>query len=199
MSSNVGAILRAYEQAVADGFSGDMGELFASMGRSERLIDEYVCSGGEQTVTLNDLSQDFSHLRIVTSVATTHASSQAWYFTINGDAGANYDHHTLRAIGSAVTTIETVGGVNFAVGGIPSTSMGSYAGHSEILIPNYTGSFYKSMIASSLQVTAIGAGGFRNQRHVGTWKSTEAVSSIAFAASTAPLTAGSKVSIFGMP
>jgi hypothetical protein len=142
-----------------------------------------VGSGGAASIDFTSIPSNYTDLCVKLSArADSGTISQELRLRFNSDSGANYNWTRIYGTGAATvsqkgstigapyTSFILAGGVN------GSTSTSTTQGNSEIYVPNYTGSAFKS--TSSDSVTENNATEAYTFLTAGIWTSTSAITSI---------------------
>jgi hypothetical protein len=111
-----------------------------------------VGAGGASSISFTSIPQTYNDLVIKASARSTDSGTQITCYTwINGDRSSIYKYLVLQGSGTAVGSASYT---NSAIDiGQVSASSGTTStfGNSEIYIPNYTGSTYKSLSIDTAQ------------------------------------------------
>jgi hypothetical protein len=137
-----------------------------------------VGSGGSLSVTFSSIPQTYTDLKIVASARSSQSGQ--WgegNITFNGDTTASYSWRGLYGTGS-VTGSNNNGAATSALGGRPNgaTTTSNTFGSSEVYIPNYTSSNYKSI--STDEVTENNGTSALATMVANLWSKTNAITSI---------------------
>jgi len=145
---------------------------------------QVVGSGGASSVTFSSIPSTFTDLKVVTSIRTTRSNTDPGadiqvYF--NGSGGTAYSLKELRGIGSGTPGSGSTTGaayLGFLIGHSSYGTANTFA-NTEIYIPNYTSSNYKSVSCDSV-IENNGTTAFANL-YAGLWSNTSAITSITIA------------------
>ena len=137
-----------------------------------------VGSGGATSVSFNSIPQGYTDLKLVISIRTTFNGSNNFTYAYNfNGSSSGYSHRTLEGNGSSAVSINAsnltygfTGWINDA-----ATTSNTFTS-SELYIPNYTSSNYKSQIVDT--VTENNATLAYQTLHAGLWSNTAAINSI---------------------
>lgn len=140
-----------------------------------------VGSGGISSVSFLNIPQTYTDLVLkVSARGASNFNPRNFYLNFNSDTGNNYPFRFLYGNGSSAGSSNSTseGFTSTAwVGYIPgNTATATTFGNTEIYIPNYTGSAYKSI--SSDSVTENNATAAYASIHAAIWNSTSAITSI---------------------
>ena len=150
-----------------------------------------VGSGGSASVTLSNIPQTYSDLRILVSART---SSSGNYFTILPN-GSSANGSNKRIYGNGSTIASYSGSEIFSYVGFASQN-GNTFGNAEIYIPKYTGSNNKAF-----SIEAISEHNDTNAEAsliAGLWSSSSAITSIQFTPSTGTFIQNSTFHLYGI-
>ena len=138
-----------------------------------------VGSGGSSGVTFSSIPQTYTDLLVKCSLRT--GSAQVWgYFTYNGSSTTGYSLMQLLGNGSTASSGKdaTSTGYQYSLWADSPNQTANTFSSSEIYIPNYTGSTYKSNSIES--VTENNATGVYTAMQTNLWSNTAAITSITF-------------------
>jgi hypothetical protein len=171
-------------------------------------IQSWVNSGtATNTVTFNNISQEFKHLQIRLSVRINAPGNNNWYadfITFNGDnTGSNYDTHALQAYATVGGGGQTLGsGLSSSLAALNNSLMEggvstSYTTVSITDILDYTNT-NKNKVGRSIYgfitvPTPLQVGMFSF-----IWKSTAAITSLTISNPIAAWTAASRIDLYGI-
>jgi len=147
----------------------------------EAIATTTVGSGGAASIAFSSIPATYTDLVLkVSARGAANFNPRNLYLNFNSDTGNNYPFRLLYGTGSSVhssnSTSEgftSVAWVGFISG---NTSTASTFGNTEIYIPNYAGSTYKSI--GSNAVTENNATTAYASIHASIWNSTSAITSI---------------------
>jgi hypothetical protein len=184
-------IIGTIASSTRQGLSSDAGSVFG--------INSYtVPSSGTNSITFSNIPQTYSHLRIVGAMRDSRAARLSPNFVrFNGDTGSNYSYHENYADSGGYAGGGSGSGTNIAVyraagSSAPSNMMGIYI----IDIYDYTN--------TNKFKTLFGRGGLDSQsegviqQFSGTWKNTNAITSVTLVPFTAPYLQYSQLSLYGV-
>ena len=146
------------------------------------LIEKYtVGAGGASSVTLGSggtIPQTYTDLVVKISGRTDNTGTFANMIRFNGDTGSNYSWKNLYGYNSA-TYSDTLSGGSYVWGGYTNNSSltASSFGNSEIYVPNYRASIYKSVSADGVMETNASTG-VSLGLGANIWNNTAAITSI---------------------
>jgi hypothetical protein len=111
-----------------------------------------VGAGGSASISFTSIPQTYTDLVIKASARSTDSGSQITCYTwINGDRSSIYKYIVLQGSGTAVGSASYTNSA-IDIGQVSASSGTSNTfGNSEIYIPNYTGSTYKSLSIDTAQ------------------------------------------------
>jgi hypothetical protein len=148
------------------------------MANTFTFIASQTVSSAVTSVTFSSIPQTYTDLSLVISGRSNFA---AYYgggtLRFNGDTGGNYSYKRIygdTSVGSTGGT--TTGIIDWDVNGAPTTA--NTFGNTQIYIPNYTGSNYKSC-SLNYTVENNSADGI-NGMVAGLWSNTSAITSVTF-------------------
>jgi len=152
-------------------------------------IARQVLASTTASVTFNSFS-GYTDLVIITNAGNTSGSIQDLQMRINGDTGGNYSQTTIIGDGASATSNRTSNGVLVGAGFPTSTNQTSV---SITQFQNYSNSTtYKAFLTrgnhASTYVFA----------SVGTWRSTNAITSISLFPASGSFTVGSTLTLYGI-
>lgn len=144
------------------------------------------------TINFGSIPSTYTDLRLILVGSSTLANDIS--FRINSDSGATYSQTSLTGDGSAASSAQTAGDVNFSVpGGRQPTANVPYLFQVDIF--SYTGSTKKTCLYS-ISMDKNGSGSV--SRVVGLWNSTAAISTVTFSTATSTFTAGTTATLYGI-
>jgi hypothetical protein len=158
-------------------------------------IQTYTLTGSAATVTFSNIPQNYTDLKVVTSVRSDTGSFQSIRMTVNG-ATTNYSNRRLYGEGAGAYSDASTPSwlIQTAVSSTSETA--STFGNAEFYIPNYASSNYKSVSVDSVSETnATTAYAFLS---AGLWSQTTAISSIGFSMSSGNFVSGSTFTLYGI-
>lgn len=162
------------------------------------LIEEHLCSTDEATIEFTGIPQYFRNLKIIVTMRGTDATPVG-YLQFNGDTGANYDYQTLQEYGTTLATMVTFGANQIPFGlGIQATGLAGSAGIAIVEIPDYRGTWKKSLIAETTIKYQESGAGIENRKFRGYWRNTNPITSIKLFLSSGNLAANSVASLYGI-
>jgi hypothetical protein len=146
------------------------------MANTYTLINSQTVSSAVTSVTFSSIPQTYTDLKLAISGRSDFG---AYYgggtLRYNGDTGYNYSFRRLYGDTATGSTAATATGIeNWDVNGAPTTA--SSFGNTQIYIPNYTGSNYKSCNID-YTVENNSADGI-NGIVAGLWSNTSAITSV---------------------
>ena len=162
------------------------------------IYTQTVGSGGAATVTFNNIPQTFTDLKLVISIRTTFNDSNnlTYAYNFNGSS-SGYSHRTIEGNGSSASSLNAsnltygfTGWINDA-----ATTSNTFTS-SELYIPNYTSSNYKSHIVDT--VTENNATLAYQTLHAGLWSNTAAINSIQVSVFGETIQQYSTISLYGV-
>jgi hypothetical protein len=142
------------------------------------IAKQTVGSGGTASVTFSNIPQTFTDLKIVFSVRNT-TTENAVLLSLNGSSG-NLANVRLYATG---TTTASFSGSDLFAYTVRSDHTASTFGNTEIYIPNYTSSAYKSISIDN--VNERNDTGSEMALTAGLWSNTASITSIGLASTGA--------------
>jgi hypothetical protein len=184
LASRGGVSARAY------GF----GSLVTPLGDFESISTVTVTSGAPTTVTFSSIPSTYKHLQI-RSIAAKGGTNDWFYMTINGDTGTNYSWHLLYGQGTSAGSNNAAGqpAVLTSLGYNSTTTFGA----SIIDILDYTNTGKYKTIKSFVGIDNNGSG--EVYLNSGNWRSTSAISSITFTASSGTgFSNGTQYALYGL-
>jgi hypothetical protein len=147
------------------------------MANTYKLINSNtVGSGGVSSVTFSSIPATYTDLLIVSSTRTDRASQTADWVKISFNGSTS--SFSLRELEGDGTTAASYTGSQLAFFATASTATANTFGNSEVYIPNYTSSNYKSYSANT--VTENNATSANAAINAGLWSNTAAITSISF-------------------
>jgi len=163
-----------------------------------------VGSGGVNSVTFSSIPQGFTDLVLKMSLrdgSTSGSNGATWGLTINNDvSNASYSQTRLFGTGSSVGSGNAANLYYNDTAYFPNTVFTSNTfGSSEVYIPNYTGSNYKSFIVDS--VTENNSSAAYTQMIAGLWRNTSAINTLNIydsGSGSYVLAQYSKISLYGV-
>lgn len=164
---------------------------------SDYKLDEVVLTSSVASVTFdvsNYASQGYKNLQIRAVTKSSATSGGNWYAVMqfNGDTGANYSWHLLRADASyAGTSQNYMLAINS--GDDPNLAIGWGAGIIDILDFASTNK-YKTIRSFNGWLDSTGS---QVELDSGSWRSTSAITSITLSHPTLNIIAGSRFSLYG--
>ncbi len=151
-----------------------------------------VLASGTGSVVFSSIPATFRDLKVIVSARS--AESQALYLRFNGDVATNYSTTWFAGTTSAVSSLTT----NETFANISATGALNTDWHVwEIDIMSYASSSNKTLLSrGAMNNTSHTAGSI--QAAVSTWRSTAAITSLTFTASTGTIAASSVFTVFGI-
>lgn len=116
------------------------------------IYTQTVGAGGIGGLTFNNIPQIYTDLKLFLSVRDS-ASAVQWGFNLffNGNTSAIHSATLLRGSGSSATSLRFSNQGTILIFDIPgSQATANTFGNTEIYIPNYTSSNFKSVLADSV-------------------------------------------------
>jgi len=162
------------------------------------LIETITLGSNAASVTFSDIPQTYTDLKILISVRSTYASTSGiLWLRFNGDSGTNYPFRRLEGSGSAVSSNGTTAG-QIGIGRTTgSTATANTFSNTEVYIPNYTGSTYKSV--SSTAASENNAVAAQITATAGLWNNTSAITSLSVLdGESSNLVTNSSFSLYGI-
>ena len=146
-----------------------------------KIASVTVGAGGASSISLTSIPATYTDLVLKCSVrGAANFNPRNFYLNFNSDTGNNYPFRFLYSNGSSAGSSNSTseGFTSTAwIGYIPgNTATATTFGNTEIYVPNYAGSKYKSI--SSDAVTENNATTAFASIHAATWNSTSAITSI---------------------
>jgi hypothetical protein len=166
------------------------------------IYTQTVGAGGVNSITFNNIPQNFSDLKLVVSGrdARSGVTVADFFVSFNGSSESLHSFTQMTYSGGSTsslsgTRLNALSSARY-IYGATATSTTSIFGVSTMLISNYTGPFFKSIQADSVTenngtsayIIAIG----------GMWRSTAPVTSITITPTTNPFQQGSTFSLYGI-
>lgn len=148
------------------------------------IYTQTVGAGGASSVTFNNIPQTFTDLKIVVSSrSNTNDGGNSWrgqVFYFNGDTSNSYAWINIFATGSGIFNGNQTATGNMSIGWASSNvATANTFNNTEIYIPNYAGSNYKSVNIDNVSENNATAAGM--SLIAGLFIKTNAISSITFA------------------
>lgn len=116
------------------------------------IYTQTVGAGGASGVTFNNIPQIYTDLKLFLSVRDS-ASAVQWGFNLffNNNLGAIYSTTLLRGNGSSASSLRFSSQTTTLIFDVPgSQATANTFSNTEIYIPNYTSSNFKSVLADSV-------------------------------------------------
>ena len=151
------------------------------------IYTQTVGSGGASSITFNNIPQTFTDLKVVISARGSNANIYTQlYMYINGDTSStNYSSTLMQGTGTSSASYRESNMSRGSAGLIEgSTATSSTFGSSEIYIPNYSGSNYKSWMQDD--VVENNATAAFLDIYANLWRNTAAITTLQFNAITGP-------------
>ena len=164
------------------------------------IYTQTVSGSSTSTITFNSIPQTFTDLKILISVRNNSGSARnGLNYTFNGDTATNYSNTILigydsSSVGSFRSSSQTASNESNMNGGGSTTNTFS---NSEVYIPNYTGSNFKSIISDSTAENN-SSSSYIIDMGAALWRSTSAISSISFTSGSGNFVANSTITIYGI-
>ena len=165
------------------------------------LLETEILTGTQASVTfssLGDYASDYQHLQIRLTGRGTDAATGVTgnYLRFNGDSGANYSLHILFGNGSSVASTAETSSTWALAGLVASGGMtaSSFTGTViDILDP-----FETTKYTTTRALTGIAANSSRIDLHSGSWRNTNALTSIEILMNSISFATGSRFSLYGL-
>lgn len=180
----------------------DMAALATQLDSMVQVKIQQITLATNAVITFSSIPQTFTHLRVVGHLRTlVAAATDASGLRLNGDASSVYDYAHIDYNDASTPGFAGVGSggaatansiVHATVSG--STATAGYFTQVTIDIPDYTSTAFNKTATGTYSLLNHPLGVFG-----GSWASTSAISSLAFAASGATYAAGSTLSLYGIP
>ena len=119
------------------------------------IYTQTVGAGGSSGITFNNIPQIYTDLKLFVSVRDS-ANAVQWGFNlfVNNSLSSIYSTTLLRGNGSAASSLRFSSQTTTLIFDVPgSQATASTFSNTEIYIPNYTSSNFKSIIADSVMET----------------------------------------------
>jgi hypothetical protein len=138
-----------------------------------------VGSGGAATIDFTSIPSTYTDLLVKISGRSNNTGSFANYLRFNSDSGNNYLWRNLYGYNGATYSDASGGGISYVWGGYTNNSSltASAFGNSEIYIPSYLSSNYKSVSADGVMETNA-ANGVSLGIGANLWNNTAAITAI---------------------
>ena len=150
-----------------------------------KIASVTVGAGGASSIDFTSIPSTYTDLCVKMSTRSNGAYADI-KFQFNGDTGSNYAWKSVRGNGSGIDNSGTASDTKLIIGDtVANADTANTFGNSEIYIPNYTSSNYKSVSADS-----VGENNATTAYSVLTanlWKSTSAITSIKIYSGTGSL------------
>lgn len=187
--ATIAAVMLA-EALAADGTGAfsrtDAANFTPNLGIGPVKISEVVTTAGQASVTFSSIPSGFRHLRILYAARDSGAGTTVTGLNLqfNGDVGFNYyvSNQITFGIASQIPSeflAQTAMQCGLCSAG--ASAAGQYA-RGQILIPMYADATGKHAIFDSVARWGVGTGTIRQDRGVGSWGSTAAITQIALTA-----------------
>ena len=192
------------DKATGDVFTEAMWDLLKDNinGAIPVVLADSTLSVAAASIDFTGIAQDWAHLHLIGYLrGSTAATATQVYMRINGDAGSNYDFQQLYGQASTAAAGETFAADKAQVGACAAASAGAnlfspftadipfYAGGDNNKTISSAFSYKTGTSSGNLQVSSMGA----------FWRSNAAITSISLFPSAGNFTAGSRVTLYGMP
>ena len=166
------------------------------MARTYEPIASTTLGSAAADITFSSIPGTYTDLVLVCAFKTSRSSgtSESMYLRLNGDTGSNYSATALRGEGTAASSYRESSATYIYLGEGPLTSRSGDAVF-EVSVMSYANTSVYSTVLSSFAEPASYLG-----RHVGLWRNTAAVTSVAFMPSTGGvnLKSGSTFALYGI-
>jgi hypothetical protein len=167
----------------------------------KKLQTVTVGSGGSSSITFSNIPQTYTDLVVKFSARdSADTGISGGLLTLNGNTSTSYSRMLLRGSGSG-TPISTSGTNGTNLGGMANTDTSnatSTFGNSELYIPNYTSSNYKSISFDGTQEDNSASTNVAQSFIAGLWSNTSAITSITLTAPVGNWTQYSTFTLYGV-
>ena len=145
----------------------------------EIIASVTVGSGGAASMEFTSIPSTYTDLVVKISGRSDNSGSFPNYLRFNSDSGNNYTWINIYGFNGVVYSDNDGGGINYAFGGYTNNSSltASAFGNSEIYIPSYLSSNYKSVSADGVMETN-NANGVSLGIQASLWNNTAAITTI---------------------
>lgn len=150
-------------------------------------------SGGSVSITFSSIPQTYTDLKIVLSGRTTGVSPTGQYITFNGST-SNFTGKYLYSDGTTVSSGNLGRYAGTVIGGSGYTT--NSFNNTEIYIPNYTSSNFKSFSVDNVAENNAAYGGLNLLN--GLWSNTAAITSISLAPDNGNYSQYSTATLYGI-
>ena len=161
------------------------------MANTYKLISKNILSSSQSSITFSSIPGTYTDLRVLCSTRNT-STSNGLYISFNG---VNTNLSNIRLYSNA-STVATYNGSDIIVYTGRSTYTTNVFDNTEIYIPNYAGSNYKSISIDNISENA----DTNNEVALtaGLWSSTSAITSITFTPSGNSFATNSSFYLYGI-
>jgi hypothetical protein len=168
-------------------------------------IATYTATGSETSFTFSSIPQTYKYLQVRTMARATgsFAGSDNLRLSFNGDAGTNYNNHTVygywNGSANAMDYFSNASGLNYII--LTNTILGggitaNYFAQGVTDIYDYTNTS-KVKVASNYYIGSADSNASTMGRTTGLWNNTAAITSLTVACGTA-MASGSVISLYGI-
>jgi hypothetical protein len=145
----------------------------------QAIYTQTVGSGGASVVTFNNIPQTYTDLLILVSARTGYSGdADAYMFFQDGAGTGNYSWTKFQGFGNGTTTYRASNAGTMSVWTLKGDGTANTFSNTQINIPNYTSSLFKS-VASDTIMENNGTIGFCTFT-AGLWRSNLPVTAVSF-------------------
>jgi hypothetical protein len=165
-----------------------------------RPIAEATLTGTAASIDITSIAASWSHLFVVLFARSdTAAGNSAPTLRFNGDAGANYDHQSVRGNANAASAAETFAATSARLGTIPANTAGANLfGGIGILIPHYAGANNKTFWSVCAHKQGTATGNLIMDVYSGFWRSNAAITQVTLFPGAGNFATGTRATLYGM-
>lgn len=150
-------------------------------------------SSASSTITFSSIPSSYTDLRLI-FVPLASSSAPSPYFRINGDTGTNYSQTQIRANGATTPTSNRF--TNQTQMYVDNAAMDTTTPYLYTFdFFSYSGSTFKSILMT--ESNDLNGSGYISRR-VGLWRSTSAITSIAFGVNVTSYGIGTTATLYGI-
>lgn len=166
-----------------------------------RPLATTLLASSAASITFSGIAGSWLHLCLMLTARGTNASGFVnLTVRFNGDAGANYDTQHVSAAGTTSTAAEALASTGFLMAGFPAASApAGRFGSLELWVPGYASTDREKVaVATNGRFYDDTTTNFATQQGGCWWRSTAAITEVAFSLSAGSFAAGTRATLYAL-